>query len=98
MTLPVVSADSTGVEIRIFVQPGAARTSLCGLYGDAIKIRVAAPPEKGAANRAVESFLADTVGVRKNAVNITAGTTSRHKTVRIDNISETDVLRMLGVE
>ena len=61
--------------------PGASRTEIAGARGDRLKIRVAAPPEKGKANRALVRFLSDWLGVRE--IEIVAGASSAEKTVRI---------------
>jgi uncharacterized protein (TIGR00251 family) len=70
------------------VQPRAKRTAVAGRYGDAIRIRLAAPPVDGAANEELVRFLAETLGVARRAVRITAGLTSRRKQVAIDGMSE----------
>ncbi len=70
------------------MQPRAKRTAVAGRYGDAIRIRLAAPPVDGAANEELVRFLAETLGVARRAVRITAGLTSRRKQVAIDGMSE----------
>jgi len=82
----------------MYVLPGASRTALCGLHGDAVKIRLAVAAEKGAANRALLAYLADRCGVRKSAVRILRGTTSRRKTVRIEGVTERTVRQSLGMD
>jgi len=93
-----LAADATGVTVRMYVLPGASRTALCGVHGDAVRIRLAAVAEKGAANRALCTYLADRCGVRTSAVSIMHGTTSRHKTVRIEGVTKRSVCRSLGVD
>lgn len=66
-----------GVEIRVWVVPGASRSSIDGLHGSALKVRVTAPPERGKANAAVADLLSATLGT---SVTLVAGTTSRTKT------------------
>ncbi len=68
----------------VHVQPRAARTEAVGRYGDALKIRVHAPPVDGAANAELVRFLADRLGVPQNAVTILSGAGSRRKRVAID--------------
>ena len=62
-----------GVRLRLRIQPRAARTELVGLHGDAIRIRLSAPPVDGAANEALLKFLADKLSVPLGAVRLTAG-------------------------
>jgi len=98
MTVCRLVADATGVSLKVHVTPGASRTGLCGVHGDAVKVRLAVAAEKGAANRALISFLADRCGVRKSAISIVHGATSRHKTLRIEGVSERSVRHGLGID
>ncbi len=63
--------------------PGAGRSAVVGRHGDALKLRVAAPPEGDRANQAVAALLATTLGVPADAVRLTSGATSRAKRFRI---------------
>ena len=69
------------------VQPRASKTGLAGLHGDAIKLRIAAPPVDGAANEAVVRFLAHCLGISRGRVSIVAGQTGRRKTVTVLGIT-----------
>ena len=73
------------------VQPRAARTELVGVYGDALKIRVTAPPVEGAANAELVAFLAKQLGVPKSAVQVRRGARGRDKLVEVEGISEDQV-------
>jgi hypothetical protein len=97
MTADPIMVDDAGVSIRVYVLPGASRTAVCGLYGDAVRIRLSVAAEKGAANKALETFLADRCGVRKRSVRIVRGTVSRRKTVRIEGTTEQNVRHSLGL-
>lgn len=77
-----VAADG-GVVLSLHVQPGAKQTGFAGLHGEAMKIRLAAPPVDGKANAALCAFLAQFCGVPKSAVTLLSGETSRAKRVRI---------------
>ena len=70
--------------LTLHVQPGAKRTEVAGVHGDALKIRLAAPPVEGKANAELLRFLADAFGVPQRAVTLVRGETSRQKTVRIE--------------
>jgi uncharacterized protein len=65
------------------VQPGAKKSAVVGLHGEALKIRVAAPPVEGRANEALIVFLAERLGVPKGLVSIAKGENSRAKLVRV---------------
>jgi len=81
----------------ISVQPRASRTEVVGLHGDAIKLRVAAPPVEGAANEKVIRFLADALDVGRQQVTIVAGLGARKKTVRVSGVDAKAVRERLGV-
>jgi len=69
--------------LTLHVQPGAKRTEVAGVHGDALKIRLAAPPVEGKANAALLRYLAEAFGVPQRAVTLVRGEASRRKTVRI---------------
>ena len=85
-----VRITETGGRVRfsVRVQPRAARSELAGEYGDAIRIRLAAPPVDGAANDELVSFLSNTFAVARKSVTILAGEASRSKLIEIDGITE----------
>lgn len=82
--------------LKIKVVPGASRTQLSGWLGDVLKVRVAAPPEKGRANSAVEALLAKEVGLPTRSVRITSGRSSQHKLAEFDGLSQAELRRRLG--
>lgn len=69
--------------LNLRIQPNAARSEFVGLHGGAIKIRLHAPPVDGKANEALCRFLADSFAVKRQAVSLLSGETSRTKRVRI---------------
>ena len=69
--------------LTLHIQPGAKKTELAGLHGDALKIRLAAPPVDGKANAALVAFVADRLGVAKSAVTLRSGQTSRRKVLEV---------------
>lgn len=73
------------ITLVLHVQPGAKRTEVIGLHGDALKIRLAAPPIEGRANEAVLRFIADTFKVPLRNVQLKQGALSRHKVVLINS-------------
>jgi uncharacterized protein (TIGR00251 family) len=72
--------------LRLRVVPGAAKPGLVGRYGDAWKVRVAAPPARGAANEAVVDLVARTLGVPPRTVRVVSGFASRDKIVEVDGL------------
>lgn len=87
-----------GVEIAVKVVPGASRDRIAGCLGDALKIQVAAPPEKGKANKAVEALLAKALGTRTSDVTVVGGLTTPRKVVRISGARADMVRSALGLE
>lgn len=83
----IVQDTAEGAILTVHVQPKASRTESVGLYGDALKVRVAALPAEGAANDALSRFLAKQVGVPPSAVVIRTGAGSRHKKVLLKGVS-----------
>ena len=75
--------DGGSVVLTLHVQPGAKRTGIDGTHGDALKVRLAAPPVDGKANGELRRYLADAFGVPLAGVTLLRGETSRQKTVRI---------------
>lgn len=81
--------DGDALLLVLHIQPGAKRSGVAGLHGDALKIRLAAPPIEGRANDALLRFIADSFGVPLRNVELQRGAQSRHKTVRVSG-SEVD--------
>ena len=77
---------TTPARLIVWVQPRASRTEVAGMHGDAVKIRLAAPPVDGAANEELIRFLADMLGVPRSAVSVVSGQASRRKTIQVDGI------------
>ena len=72
-----------GLSLTLHIQPGAKKTEVAGPHGDALKIRLAAPPVDGKANAALIEFLADRLGVAKSTVVLKSGQASRRKVVEV---------------
>jgi len=76
-------ATCQGFVLRLTVAPGARRTEVVGLQGDRLKVMLAAPPAKGAANRELIAFLARELKVPKGSIKLTLGAQSRSKVVEV---------------
>jgi hypothetical protein len=81
--------------VRLRVSPGARTTEIAGRYGDAWKVRVAAPAEDGRANAAVLKLLAERLGLPRRALSIVSGHTGRDKVVRMAGIDPRETERRL---
>jgi uncharacterized protein (TIGR00251 family) len=95
--IPALRAVPGGTRIAIRVQPRASRTELVGLHGDALRIRLAAPPVDGAANEALVRFLAERLGVPRPAVELVAGHTGRAKIVLVHGLTPSQARQALGL-
>lgn len=84
-----------GTTFKVKVHAAAVRTRVVGEYAGALKVSVAAPPEKGKANRALCDLLAQAFGVTRGQVEVIAGESSREKVVRINGLIVTEVKRRL---
>lgn len=83
MSTPWLRMGSDSVDVFVKVVPRASRSRVCGVIGDRLKVQVAAPPVEGEANREVCELLAKAARVPSRAATVSAGTTSRSKTVRL---------------
>lgn len=92
---PRITETADGVTFSIHVQPRASRNEICGVQGEAIRLRLTSPPVEGEANRLCIEFLAKRLGVPKSSVTIIAGEKSRHKTIRVSGCDATAVLTLL---
>lgn len=91
MSLRVDERDGR-VRFSVHVQPRASRSEVAGVHGDALKVRVSAPPVEGAANEAVVELLAKVFAVGRRDVMILAGESSRSKVVEIAGLTKAAVL------
>ncbi len=82
---------SQGCQIRIWVQPGAKKTELAGLYQGCIKIRLKAPPVDNKANRELVTFWAQTLGRKPRQIRLTSGQSSRKKIFHIQMDAQMDM-------
>jgi uncharacterized protein (TIGR00251 family) len=93
---PSADADSVpDVVLRLHVHPGAGRTAVVGRHGDALKVKVGAPPADGRANAACLALVADTLGIPVSQVELASGAASRSKRVRIKGVAADDLRRVL---
>jgi hypothetical protein len=85
------------VRLRIRAQPKASKTELAGEHGDALKIRIAAPPVDGEANRELLRFLAKRLHVPASSIRVISGESGRNKVIEVQGISPTAILAALSI-
>lgn len=88
-------SDGADVVLTLHIQPGAKQTEVAGLHGEALKIRLAAPPVDGKANDCLIGFIAKALGVAKSRIALVGGASSRAKRVRVEGLDAESVRRKL---
>jgi hypothetical protein len=78
-----IDARTGALVLAIQAQPGAKRTEVAGLHGNALKIRLASPALDGRANDCLIRFIAERLGVKRNQVRVVQGVASRRKVVSV---------------
>lgn len=89
--------DGKAARLDVKVVPGARRDQVAGPLGERLKVRVAAPPEGGRANKAVCALIAGALGLRASEVTVIAGPASPEKTLRIEGRTAAEVRAALGL-
>ena len=92
---PLLQRTPRGLRLTVRVQPRASVNEVAGRHGEAVKIRLTAPPVGGAANDLLVKFLADTLDIPARAITIVAGASSRTKVVELEGITEERVSRAM---
>lgn len=92
-----IQRTETDSRFRVKVVPASSRTVIVGVLDGMLKIRVTAAPEKGKANQSVIEFLAKKLGVNKQAVTITAGTSNPVKQIYVSGLAPDEILERLNV-
>lgn len=82
--------------LRLRVIPGSTKPGIVGRYGDAWKLRVSAPVERGKANEATLDLLADTLGLAAADLRLVSGHGSRDKTVEVAGLTAAEAERRLA--
>jgi len=83
------------LRLLVTVTPGASRNEIVGRHGDGWKIRVAAAPERGRANEAVVTLLANALRVDRDSIRVVAGQAARRKVIEIGGLAEEEAGRRL---
>jgi uncharacterized protein len=84
-----------GVIFTVKVVPGSSKTALCGVLDGMLKVKVAAAPEKGKANKCLSEFLASQLGIKKSDVVVRSGQTSPVKQIQVHGVSIADMHKLL---
>jgi hypothetical protein len=76
------------VRIAVKVQPGARKNGITGYSDSVLRVKIAAPPMEGKANKELIAYFSDILDVRKSAITIEKGQTSRNKLISIEGVDE----------
>jgi len=82
--------------VKVKIVPGSSKNKIIGVYNNALKISIAAPPVEGKANKKCITYLAKCFNVAKSKVEIISGQTSKNKLIKIYDISQKEFLGKLG--
>jgi uncharacterized protein (TIGR00251 family) len=81
-----------GLVFKVFIQPKSAKNGIVGLHGDALKIKITAPPVDGAANKMCIEFLAKCLDTSPSCLEILSGHNSRNKLILFRSQEEKEIL------
>ncbi|MDI6790456.1 MAG: DUF167 domain-containing protein [Thermodesulfobacteriota bacterium] len=95
---PFLQPSTDGVLLRVYVQPKASREGIAGYHGDALKIRLKAPPVEGEANAACIRFLASLFGLPQTNLSIKTGHKSRLKLIEMEGVSIEEVKKVIAAQ
>ncbi|MFC1661069.1 DUF167 domain-containing protein [Gemmatimonadota bacterium] len=91
----IVSPSPGGSKLTVRAQPKASRSEIVGAHGEALKVRLAAPPVDGAANDELRRLLAKTLKISRSRVEVVHGQSSRTKVLLIHGLAPDEVRRRL---
>jgi len=84
------------ITFKVRIQPRAKKNTVVGLLGDALKIKLTAPPVDGAANTMCIKFLADLLNIPQSALNIITGKTGREKIIQVRVLNQEDITLIIA--
>jgi uncharacterized protein (TIGR00251 family) len=90
-----IRETSKGVLLPVRAVPRAAKNEIQGVHGDALKVRLQAPPVEGKANQALIRFLSDTLDIPRSQLSVASGETGRNKAVLITGMTRETLVSLL---
>jgi uncharacterized protein (TIGR00251 family) len=90
-----IRETSKGLLLPVRAVPRASKNEIQGVHGDALKVRLQAPPVEGKANQALIRFLSDTLDIPRAQLSIASGETGRNKTVLVTGLSKEDLVHRI---
>ena len=83
-----INSCKNGIRFSAIIQPRSSKNEVTGIFHNALKIRLTAPPVDGAANKACIRFFSELLGVSPSEISIIQGFSSRNKTIEIIGLTE----------
>lgn len=90
-----VQPHDQGAILPVRARPGARRDAILDEHAGALRVAVAAPPDRGRANEAIIDVLADALGLKRNQIELLTGATARQKRFLIHDLSTSELLERL---
>jgi hypothetical protein len=90
-----ISQTPVGITFQVKVVPAGSKTAFGGIYGDMLKVKLSAAPEKGKANEALLDYLAESLGIKRKSIKIVSGLTSKVKLIEVERVSQNEFLEKL---
>jgi uncharacterized protein (TIGR00251 family) len=95
MPADVQGTEETRAKIAVQIYPAAAKNEITGMQNDVLRIKIAAPPVKGKANKELIDYLSHLLDISKDRLEIVKGHTSKNKLISIDGLSKVTILEKL---
>jgi uncharacterized protein (TIGR00251 family) len=93
----VVDLPAGAITLNVKVTPNASRNEIMGLTDGTWRIKIAAAPDKGKANKELIEFFSKRLGIKKSSISILKGQTSHNKVVAINGITQEEIVKRFGV-
>ena len=90
--------NTNQTNITVQVQPGARRNEALGFEDGVLKVKIAAPPVKGRANKELIAFLSQLLNVSKGSITLEKGAASRRKLIGVSGLSQAEVAKRLAAQ
>jgi hypothetical protein len=90
-----MTISGSETKIPLHVSPNATKNEVVGITDGVLRVKIAAPPVKGKANRELIAFLSGVLGVSKSQISITKGHASRNKVIAVSGLSREELFKRL---
>ncbi len=91
-----IEETKRGIILQVHVVPRSSKSEVAGFQGDALKLKLTAPPVEGQANAELIRVLSDILGIKKKQVKILSGHKSKKKSVAIEGIGRKEIEALIS--